>query len=129
MSAELTYLIWSAALGFVYLNVQAGLYRRQAGILQANGVRDDDPEPDVLTGRGTRALRNFYETFPLFAVLVLAVELSGGQDAFTFWGVTVYFWCRVAYLPLYVLGISPARSIVWTISVLGLVALFVGALV
>lgn len=128
MSAEVLYLIWSAALGFVYLNVQAMLFRKQVGIEKANGVRDDDPEPDVMTARGERALKNFLETYPFFVALVAAVAITNGGDALTFWGATLYFWGRLIYLPLYIFGISPARSIVWSIATLGLIVLFFGAI-
>lgn len=126
MTLELTYLIWSAALGFVYLNVEAGLYRLQAGIKQANGVRDDDPQPNVLTGRGRRAFHNFLESYGLFIALAAATVISGRGDALTALGCQLYFWARLAYLPLYVFGISPARSIVWSVSIVGLVLLFIG---
>jgi len=119
-------LIWSAALGFLYLSVEAGLYRRQAGIKQANGVRDNDPEPNVLTGRGRRALHNFLESYGLFVALAVASVMSGRSNAFTEWGCHLYFWARFAYLPLYIFGVSPARSVVWTVSLIGLILLFIG---
>ena len=59
MSLEMTYLIWSAGLGLVYLMVQAGLYRRQIGIAEANNTRDHEPEPDLLTGRGKQGAQEF----------------------------------------------------------------------
>lgn len=129
MSLELIYLLCSVGLGAVYLNTQAAVLRHQMGIIDANGPRDHDPKPDLMTGRGERALRNFYETFPLFAALVVIVELSGTHDGLTAWGCHLYFWGRVAYLPLIMLGLAPWRSIAWTIAAIGLILLFVGILV
>jgi len=129
MPVEIIYLIWSAGLGLVYLMVQAGLYRRQIGIAEANTTRDHEPEPDLMTGRGNRALRNFLESYAIFVALAVGVTLANTLDWMTEWGCALYFWARVVYLPLYVFGISPARSIVWTISFVGLVLLFVGAVI
>jgi len=129
MTLELTYLIWSAGLGLVYLSVQAALYRRQIGIAEANTTRDNEPDPDLMAGRGNRALRNFLETYGIFAALAAGVTLAGTSDWMTEWGCHLYFWARVVYLPLYIFGISPARSYVWTVSLLGLILLFVGAVI
>ena len=129
MPLEIAYLIWSAGLGLVYLSVQAGLYRRQIGIAEANNTRDNEPAPDLMTGRGNRALRNFLESYALFVALAVGVTLAGTSDWMTQWGCHLWFWARVVYLPLYVFGISPARSIVWTVSFVGLALLFVGALI
>ena len=129
MPLEIAYLIWSAGLGLVYLSVQAGLYRRQIGIAEANNTRDNEPEPDLMTGRGNRALRNFLESYALFVALAVGVTLADTSDWMTQWGCVLWFWARVVYLPLYVFGISPARSIVWSVSFLGLVLMFIGAVV
>ncbi len=129
MTLETAYLIWSAGLGLVYLSVQAGLYRRQIGIAEANNTRDNEPAPDLMSGRGNRALRNFLETYAIFAALAAGVSLTGGSNWMTQWGCHLYFWARVVYLPLYVFGISPARSYVWSISFVGLILLFVGAVI
>ncbi len=126
MSIELTYLVWSAALAFAYLGTQTILFRRQVGLAKANGKRDNDPPPDKWTGRGERALRNFLETYAIFVALAVAVELSGRSDFLTVWGAGLWFWARVAYLPLYMFGITPWRSHVWVLSALGLVMMFAG---
>lgn len=43
-----------------------------------------------------RALRNFVETFPLFAAVVLAAHVSETHNVFTEWGARLYFWTRLA---------------------------------
>lgn len=126
MPLEVTYLIWSAALAFVYMNVQAGLYRRQIGLKEANNTRDNEPEPDLYAGRAARALRNFLETYAVFIALAAASALIDKSNGLTQWGAHLYFWGRVIYLPLYVFGISPLRSYVWSVSLLGLILMFIG---
>jgi uncharacterized MAPEG superfamily protein len=129
MSLELTYLLWSAALAFVYMLAQAGAYRVQAGVEEANSTRDHEPEPNLLTGRATRALRNFQETYPIFIALAVVAVAAGRTGTSVHWGVILWFWARLAYLPAYLLGLSPWRSLIWMVSMIGLVMMFIGILV
>lgn len=85
MSSQMTYLLWSAALAFVYMLAQATAYRLQTGVNAANSTRDDEPEPNLLTGRATRALRNFQETYPIFLTLSIVAIFSGRIDGVVFW--------------------------------------------
>lgn len=129
MSLELTYLLWSTALALVYVNAQALLFRLQTrGTLIANATRDADPAPSLMTGRAQRALRNFLETYGIFIALVLVVELSDRSDWLTQWGAIAYVWGRVLYLPAYIFGFGITRSAIWTVSIIGLVAMFIGVL-
>jgi uncharacterized MAPEG superfamily protein len=126
MSLELTYLLWSAVLAFAYLTAQAAAYRLQAGVRDASGTRDHEPEPNLLTGRAARALRNFQETYPIFIALSVVTIAAGRSDSFTHWGASMWVWARAAYLPAYLLGLSPYRSWIWTVSAIGLILIFVG---
>jgi uncharacterized MAPEG superfamily protein len=79
-------------------------------------------------GRAPRpALRNFLETFPLFAAVVLAAHVSDIHNALTEWGARLYLLGRVAYVPLYVAGVPLVRSLVWNVATVGIM-LFVVAL-
>jgi uncharacterized MAPEG superfamily protein len=128
MSLELTYLLWSAALALVYMMAQAIAYRAQSGTTEANSTRDHEPEPNLLTGRATRAFRNFQETYPAFIALAVVAVAAGRTGTLTHWGIMLWFWARVAYLPAYLLGLSPWRSLIWSVSMAGLVMMFVGIL-
>jgi uncharacterized MAPEG superfamily protein len=126
MSLELTYLLWSAVLALAYVTAQAGAYRLQNGLIEADTNRDVAVAPDVLTGRATRALRNFHETYAIFIVLAVVVEFAGRSGALTQWGAIIWFWARAAYLPIYLGGLGLVRSAVWAISAMGLALMFAG---
>lgn len=126
MSIELTMLIWSAALAMAYVLVQSTVYRLDYGILHAGGQRDNERPPNKWAARGERALRNFLETYGIFIALAVATELSGRSDALTQWGVQIWFWSRLAYLPSYFIDIPLMRSGCWMVSLVGLVLLFIG---
>lgn len=129
MSLELSYLLWSAALAFAYMMAQATAYRLQTGVQEANSTRDREPEANLLTGRATRALRNFQETYPIFIALCVVAVAAGRSGSLTHWGIALWFWARVAYLPAYLIGLSPYRSWIWAVSAIGLVLTFIGILV
>ncbi len=74
------------------------------------------PHLTSVAGRLDRALSNFLETFPLFAAAVLIAHAAGRHDWMTIWGAQLYFWGRVAYVPLYAFGIRLVRSLVWNVA-------------
>lgn len=121
LSVEMAYLALACALLIVHVTAQATLLTVQLGIRYNAGPRDQSRPLAGIAARADRALRNFLETFPLFVALVLAVTVAGKADTWTATGAALYFWARVAYLPLYLAGIRYLRSIVWAIAGAGLV--------
>jgi len=74
-----------------------------------------------VVGRLERAQSNLFETLPLFIGAVLIAHVVEASGPLTLWGTTLYFWGRVVYLPLYALGVPYIRSLVWLVSIVGLV--------
>jgi uncharacterized MAPEG superfamily protein len=124
MTVEMRILVWSIVLGLVYVFVAAGLATAQRGLKWNASNRDGDPKP--LTGfaaRAERANRNFLETFAFFAAAVLAVVLLQRGSEHTALAAQLYFWARLAYLPIYVVGIPYLRTAVWIVSFWGILQL------
>lgn len=120
-AVELRFLVWSVVLGLVQVLIRAQLGAQQRGLMWNVGPRDSTPAP--LTGyaaRADRAQKNFLETFPFFAAVVLAVLATNRSSAATALGVQLYFWARLAYFPIYLAGIPFLRSLVWVVSLWGL---------
>lgn len=129
MSIELTLLAWSLVLFVLYIGVQASQSMRQYGTRDHVGGRDELPPPDAMHGRARRALSNFIETYGLFVALVAVSAISGRSNTLTVLGAHLYFWARIAYLPLYLFAIAWWRSLVWWVGFTGLILLCVGVLV
>lgn len=124
MPIELKILAWTVVLGLLHVAIAAALATRQRGLKWNAGNRDG--EVKALTGiaaRADRAGRNFLETFPFFAVAVLALAVKGSANAHTAFGVELYFWGRLAYLAVYLAGIPYLRTVVWAVSIGGLIML------
>jgi uncharacterized MAPEG superfamily protein len=124
MTVEIKMLAWSIYLGLAYVLIAATLTTQLRGLSWNVGNRDGNSPP--LTGaaaRAQRACRNFLETFAFFAAAVLAVVLMKVTSAHTALGAQLYFWARLVYLPVYVIGIPYLRSAVWGVSFLGILML------
>ncbi|MGH8125320.1 MAG: MAPEG family protein [Rhodanobacteraceae bacterium] len=124
MSPELIWLGWSIVLGLVYVLVAGALGTWQRGLKWNVGNRDASATP--LTGpaaRAARASRNFLETFAFFAAAALAVVLAHKSNTWSAIGAQIYFWARVVYLPVYVVGVPYLRTLVWAASLWGILQL------
>ncbi|HET6432773.1 MAPEG family protein [Dyella sp.] len=127
MTMELKMLAWAVVLGLVHVLVAAALATAQRGLAWNAGNRDGEVRP--LTGFAARAARasgNFLETFPFFAAAALAVVLAQKADASTALGAQIYLWARVAYLPIYVIGIPYLRTLVWAVGFWGMLQVIEG---
>ena len=59
---------------------------------------------------------------------VLLVTLLNKTNANTALGAQLYFWARVVYIPVYAAALAGIRTAVWTVSIIGLVMVLLGAL-
>ena len=121
----------AVVLGLVQIIAASHAASLQRGYRWTASPRDEAvPALGGVAGRLDRALRNFLETFPLFATAVLAAHALEIHDALTEWGARLYLWARVAYVPLYAAGVPLVRSLVWNVATAGIallvVALFLG---
>ena len=124
MTVELKMLTLSVVLGIVQIVAASHAASLQRGYRWAASPRDEKVPPLMgVAGRLDRALRNFLETFPLFAAVVLAAQLSDTHNALTGLGAQLYFWGRLAYVVLYAAGIPLIRSLVWNIATVGILLL------
>ena len=127
MTMELRMLAWAVVLGLAHVLLAAALATAQRGVPWNVGNRDGVARP--LTGfaaRATRASGNFLETFAFFAAAVLAVVVAQKTTASTALGAQIYLWARVAYLPVYVIGIPYLRTVVWAVGFWGMLQVIEG---
>ena len=127
-SGEIAVLGWSVAFLLAHILIQA-VSLDLAGDLSIKyllGPRDEQRQTgSVLTGRLKRALHNFLETYPAFIALALALAVTGKAGGIGATGAWVWLIARLAYLGLYVAGVPVLRTIVWFISVLGIVLMLI----
>jgi len=125
MSIDLKLLIWAVALTVIQMVVAVIGAQGKVGLPPLVGNRDDLPQMTGFAGRAQRAHRNMLESLVLFAVLVLVAQVTGKANAMTALGAQLFFWGRVAYAVVYWIGIPWVRTLVWAVSLIGLILIFV----
>jgi uncharacterized MAPEG superfamily protein len=124
MTLEFKMLALSIVLGLTQIVLASHAASLQRGYMWTASARDEAvPTLTGLAGRLDRALRNFIETFPLFAAAVLMAQIAGKHGWMTELGAQLYFGARVAYVAFYAAGIFLVRSLVWNVATLGIVLL------
>ena len=109
-------IIWAAVAG-------AGGPRNFAWLA---GPRDESYPVGVVAGRLDRALKNFLETFPLFAAALLACAAAGKLGSgHTIYGSVAYVIGRAIYVPLYALGVPMLRTLAYLVSIVGIAAVII----
>lgn len=125
MSPDLNLLVWSTALAVVQMIIAVLGATLQVGLPALAGNREGLPLPEGWAGRARRAHHNMLENLVLFAALVLVAQAAGKANAMTALGAQLFFWGRLAYAAVYLAGIPWLRTGIWTVSLVGLILIFV----
>ena len=120
---ELKLLVAAVIIGLVQIAWAAAA--GSGGERNLAGPRDDAKPVSVVAARLTRALANFMETFPLFAGALLACDLAGKFGPMTLYGAGLYVIGRALFVPIYAAGLAVVRTLVWTVSMVGIVMVIV----
>jgi len=135
MSTELFVLALVALLQVGQLVVMAIAANREVGPAKTMSPRDPDAVGGSLkdqvsprTGRLIRALDNHFEALILFTIAVVVVTLSNASSPITGVCAWLYLAARVLYVPAYVFGWVPGRSLIWAVGLLATVVMLVAPL-
>ena len=123
MTPDLTYLVWTVALTMAQLLLVIVGATLQVPLPVLAGNRETAVECRGWVGRAQRAHRNMLESVALFGILVLVAHVTGKANAMTALGAAVFFWARVAYTGIYLAGITWVRSLLFAVSMTGLVVI------
>ncbi|ESQ89890.1 hypothetical protein ABAC460_11350 [Asticcacaulis sp. AC460] len=121
MTQELWVAVWAGLVGLITLLAAPVAAYTAPGYPKWNaGPRDTPFELPPVAGRLQRAFANFMETYVFFAVVAVCLNFSAKSDLISIWGSHIYLVGRIAYVPLYVLGVRGIRSLAWIFSLIGL---------
>lgn len=128
MTPELTVLALAALLQagqFTLYSVAANL---QVGPKKAMGPRDQQITLQGKTGRLQRAMNNHFEGLILFTIAVLVTVLGDKTTGFSANCAWIYLGARILYVPAYVFGLTPWRSLIWAVGFISTMLMIVSAL-
>ena len=121
MSLDLKYLFFSVVLTFVQVLIAAAAANQAVGLPALAGNREGLPEMTGFAWRAKRAHLNMVENMVLFTALVLIAAVAGKANAMTATGALIFFWARLVYALIFLLGIAWLRTVAWAVSVVGMV--------
>ncbi|MBU3029940.1 MAPEG family protein [Paracoccus marinaquae] len=113
MTPELTALALAGLLQGLQFCAYSVAATRQLGPRATMGPRDTPLVPAGVVGRMQRALNNHFEGLILFTLAVLVVTLGNQSNALTAACAWLYLAARILYIPAYLLGWVPGRSMIW----------------
>lgn len=113
--------------------VQFGLYsvagNLQAGVKAGLSPRDQTVELTGAAGRLKRAMDNHFEGLILFTIAVVVVTLGDQSSTTTQLCAHTYLIARLLYIPAYVQGLVPWRSVIWMVGFIATVIMLIAALI
>ena len=129
MTPELTALAAVLLIQIAALSLMAAIANLELGHQVTLGPRDGKMPPvSVRLGRAMRAVQNGFEGLALFAPAVLLVALSGQSGPATSAAAWTYAAARLLYVPAYLFGLSPWRSVIWGVGLAATLTLILPAL-
>ena len=124
MTPDLSWLLASVVLAFVQVLVAAAAANAQVGTPTLAGSREDMPPLTGWARRAQRAHANMMENLPLFIALVLVAHISNRVNGTSVLGEEIFFWARLLHGIVYIIGIPWVRTLLWVISVIGMLLIF-----
>jgi len=119
--SELTCLELSVVLWVVHVVIQASVGNSELPSRYLFTSRDTPAAArGLLYGRATRALANYVENFTPFVAVALGLVVTQRTGAAGAIGATIWLLARIVYIPLYLFDVVYVRTVVWGISIVGL---------
>ena len=122
MTTETLIILLTFVLALINYLMPAFFVVANSSVTALAGPRDDVGVGENIIGqRAERANANFKETLPWAIGLLILVQVTGDANTTTALGGWIYLICRILYIPLYLMGVPYLRSLVWTVSIVGLI--------
>ena len=115
MTPELTILTLAALLQMLQMGLFSVLAQKQVGPRYAASPRDEGRSLTGRAGRAQRAMNNHFEGLILFGIAVMVVTYADKGNALTALCAGLYLGARLLYVPAYLLGWAPWRSLIWAV--------------
>lgn len=128
MTHELQVLVLAALLQVVQFVIFSVTANMQVGPKKAMSPRDEPIHLKGIAGRAQRAMNNHFEGLILFGIAAIAITLTEKSSTFTAICASAYLVARILYVPAYLQGLSPWRSVIWFVGMIATTAMLIAAL-
>ena len=94
------------------------LITKKLNFLYLFSSRDEVSKNSLFFDRSQRALKNLFETLPIFITLAILSIIKNVDISFL---ASLWLAARIIYIPIYVFGVAYVRTIVWVVSLICLI--------
>ena len=94
------------------------LITKKLNFLYLFSSRDEVSKNSLFFDRSQRALKNLFETLPIFITLAILSIIKNVDISFL---ASLWLAARIIYIPIYVFGVDYVRTIVWVVSLICLI--------
>jgi len=129
MTTELYILALAALLQVVQFGLYSVAANLQVGPKAAMSPRDKKIDLTGTAGRLQRAMNNHFEGLILLTIAVVVVTLGDQSSPITQACAHIYLVARILYVPAYVQGLAPWRSVIWMVGFGATVTMLIAALI
>lgn len=129
MTPELTVLTLAALLQVIQFSMYSAASITQAGPKKAAGPHDNAIVLTGAAGRLQRAMNNHFEGLILFGIACFVITISDQSSEFTAACAWIYLGARILYVPAYVFGWAPWRSLIWMVGLIATTLMLLTALI
>lgn len=123
MGFELQMVVGTVGVLFLLLMYQGSLVPLNQGFAWGLGSRDAKQDHTAMQGRAARTVSNHIEGMMLFIPLAVIIVMTDLSSSLTAFAAGLYLAGRVAYAPLYLMGVPYLRSLAWAVSLTGILLL------
>ncbi len=92
------------------------------------GPRDDVGKLPIASGRLDRVIKNHTEGLVMFAIAAIVITLTDQSTPVTQACAHIYLIARLLYIPAYVQGLAPWRSLIWIVGFFATIIMLIAAL-
>ena len=128
MTPELMALTLAALLQVLQFCAYSATSIAQVGVYKAAGPRDKSIDLTGTVGRLQRAMNNHFEGLILFSIAVVVITYTDQSSGITMLAAFTYLGARILYVPAYVFGLAPWRSLIWFVGLAATVTMLLAAL-
>jgi len=127
----MTFAYFSILIFALFNSLCSLLAKKSARLLDAEANREPRRHRAQASGKAARlfaAEQNGYEMLPLYAAAIIIAHATGeaAQGTINFWA-TLFLLSRVAYIWAYAQDKATARSAIWGVGMICVIALFIAA--
>ena len=94
------------------------LITKKLNFLYLFSSRDNSIKGSLFFDRSQRALKNLFETLPIFITLAILSIIKNVDISFL---ATLWLATRIIYIPIYIFGVDYVRTILWAVSLVCLI--------